>query len=65
MKWLELHIDTAPAGLTPVIDLLRDYGVESVVIDDEGEFNDFLENNHQYWDYVDETLVEESTANAA
>ena len=27
MKWLELHIDTAPAGLTPVIDLLRDYGV--------------------------------------
>ncbi|MBQ5799740.1 MAG: 50S ribosomal protein L11 methyltransferase [Oscillospiraceae bacterium] len=59
MKWLELHIDTAPAGLTPVIDLLRNYGVESVVIDDEGEFNDFLENNHQYWDYVDETLVEE------
>ena len=34
MKWLELHIDTVPAGLTPVIDLLRDYGVESVVIDD-------------------------------
>ena len=30
MKWLELHIDTAPAGLTPVIDLLRDYGVETV-----------------------------------
>ena len=29
-----------------------------VVIDDEQDFQSFLENNHQYWDYVDEDLEE-------
>ena len=56
MKWLELHIDTARAGLEPVSELLREQGVEGLVIDDEADFKDFLENNHQYWDYVDEDL---------
>ena len=56
MKWLELHIDTVPAGLEPVSDLLRELGIEGLVIEDEGEFHDFLENNRQYWDYVDEDL---------
>ena len=54
MKWLELHIDTTPAGLEPVSDMLRDLGIEGLVIEDEGDFRDFLENNRQYWDYVDE-----------
>ena len=40
-------------------DLLTDCGVEGFVIEDETDFNEFLENNHQYWDYVDEELVEE------
>ena len=54
MKWLVLHIDTTPAGLEPVSDMLRDLGIEGLVIEDEGDFRDFLENNRQYWDYVDE-----------
>ena len=56
MNWLELHIDTVPAGLEPVEDLLREQGIEGLVIEDEAEFRDFLENNRQYWDYVDEAL---------
>ena len=56
MNWLELHIDTTHAGLEPVETLLSSLGIDSVVIDDETEFQDFLENNHQYWDYVDEDL---------
>ena len=59
MKWLELHIDTVPAGLEPVSELLREQGVEGLVIDDEGDFQSFLESNHQYWDYVDDELLEE------
>ena len=59
MKWLELHIDTARAGLEPVSELLREQGVEGLVIDDEADFKDFLENNHQYWDYVDDELLRE------
>jgi ribosomal protein L11 methyltransferase len=56
MDWLELHIDTVHAGLEPVETLLSSLGIDGVVIDDETEFQDFLENNHQYWDYVDEDL---------
>lgn len=56
MKWLELHIDTTHAGLEAVETMLSALGIDGVVIDDEEEFQDFLENNHQYWDYVDEDL---------
>ena len=59
MKWLQLHLDTTPAGLDPLSDLLTDLGVEGLIIDDEGDFQNFLENNHQYWDYVDEQLLQE------
>ena len=56
MNWLELHIETNHAGLEPVETMLSALGIDGVVIDDETEFQDFLENNHQYWDYVDEDL---------
>ena len=56
MNWLALHIETNHAGLEPVETMLSALGIDGVVIDDETEFQDFLENNHQYWDYVDEEL---------
>ena len=59
MNWLELHIDTTHAGLEPVETLLSSLGIDGVVIDDETEFQDLLENNHQYWDYVDVDLEKE------
>ena len=58
MKWLELHLDTQPAGIEPATELLSEYGIDSLMIDEEGDFKDFLENNHQYWDYVDEELMQ-------
>ena len=59
MKWLELHVDTTPEGIDPVSALLGEYGVDSLMIDEEGDFKSFLENNRQYWDYVDEALLDE------
>ena len=56
MNWLEVHIDTNHAGLEPVEDMLSSLDVDGVVIDDETEFREFLEDNRQYWDYVDEDL---------
>ena len=50
MEWLELHIDTNHAGLEPLEIFLSANGVDGVVIDDEQDFQSFLENNHQYWD---------------
>ena len=58
MNWLALHIETNHTGLEPVETMLSALGIDGVVIDDETEFQDFLENNHQYWDYVDEELEE-------
>ncbi len=56
MNWLEVHIDTTHAGLEPVTAMLSSLDADGVVIDDETEFREFLEDNHQYWDYVDEDL---------
>ena len=56
MNWLELHIDTVHGGLDTVEALLSSLDIDGLVIDDEAEFQDFLENNHEYWDYVDEDL---------
>ena len=50
MEWLEVHIDTNHAGLEPMEIFLSANGVDGVVIDDEQDFQSFLENNHQYWD---------------
>ena len=58
MKWLEVHIDTNYSGLEGVETMLSTLGIDGVVIDDETEFQDFLENNHEYWDYVDEELAQ-------
>jgi ribosomal protein L11 methyltransferase len=59
MKWLEVHIDTNHAGLEQVETFLSGLGIDNVVIDDETEFQDFLENNRQCWDYVDEELEQQ------
>ena len=59
MEWLEVHIDTNHAGLEPLEIFLSANGVDGVVIDDEQDFQSFLENNHQYWDYVDDELLAE------
>ena len=56
MKWLEVHIDTSPAGLEPVEAALSALGIDGLVIEDETDFRRFLEQNRQYWDYVDEEL---------
>ena len=56
MRWLEVHIDTNHAGLETVQALLSSLDVDGVMIEDEEEFQDFLENNRDYWDYVDEEL---------
>ena len=57
MDWLEPKIDTSHAGLDAVTDMLEQQGVTGVMIDDEADFQSFLENNRQYWDYVDDDLL--------
>ncbi len=59
MDWLQVSIYTTPEGIDPLCGRLYNLGVTGVEIVDKDDFEDFLENNKQYWDYVDEKLVEE------
>ena len=59
MEWLEMKLDTSHTGLDPVCAMLEQQGVTGLMIDDETDFQDFLEHNRQYWDYVDEELLAE------
>ena len=56
MQWLELTIQTASSGIELLAERLTMLGHDSFIMDDETDFDDFLENNRQYWDYVDEDL---------
>ncbi len=57
MNWIQVTIFTTSAGIEPVSGRLYDLGVTGLEIEDEQDFKDFLENNKQYWDYVDDELV--------
>ena len=56
MRWQEVHIDTNHHGLETVEAMLSGLEIDGISVEDEEEFQDFLENNHEYWDYVDEDL---------
>ena len=56
MQWLEITVNTAPENLDRLTAELETQGVSGLVIDSEQEYETFLEQNRQYWDYVDEEL---------
>ena len=56
MRWIEATAKSAPAEIDGLCLRLEALGVGGMVIEDETDFKDFLENNQQYWDYVDEEL---------
>lgn len=58
MQWLELCIQTCSAGIELVGERLTVLGFDSFIVDDQAEFETFLEQNKQYWDYVDRELQE-------
>ena len=65
MDWLELKIDTSHAGLDAVTELLEQQGITGVMIDDEADFQRFLENNRQYWDSWTRSCWRRKRASAA
>ena len=59
VKWLEVAVNTAPERLDEVCAKLTAAGMAALVIEDEREFQQFLEQNRQYWDYVDQELLDQ------
>ena len=57
VKWLEVTLDTTEAELDALCARLTGNGVTGLAIEDEEDFKTFLEQNHQYWDYVNDGLL--------
>ena len=58
MAWLEITIDTAAEKIGSVVTVLTAKGFSDLVIEDQEEFETFLEENKAYWDYIDEDFQE-------
>ncbi len=56
MNYIEISIETPESELDARCDELCALGCSGVIIENENDFKDFLENNRQYWDYVDDEL---------
>ena len=58
MAWLEITIDTVSEKIDSVATRLTARGFSELVIEDQQEFESFLDENRAYWDYIDESLQE-------
>lgn len=56
MQWIEAAFRSSPGDIDALCERLTALGAEGLVIEDEADFRRFLEQNRQYWDYVDEEL---------
>ena len=58
MAWLEITVNTTPEKIGPAVTTLTARGFADLVIEDQEEFENFLEENRAYWDYIDEDFQE-------
>lgn len=58
MEWLKITIFSTSEGIDPVCGRLYNLGITGTEIEDFDDFTQFLEDNRQCWDYVDDELVE-------
>ncbi|MBR4863938.1 MAG: 50S ribosomal protein L11 methyltransferase [Oscillospiraceae bacterium] len=56
MQWLEITVETTPEGIDGAVAGLTAGGFSELIIEDQEEFETFLEENKAYWDYIDEEL---------
>jgi len=56
MAWLEITVHTTEKTLDRTVTALTAAGFSDLVIEDQSEFEDFLDQNRAYWDYIDESL---------
>lgn len=56
MQWIEVSVPAVSGEIDELCEQLAALGAGGMVVEDEQDFQNFLETNHQYWDYVDEAL---------
>jgi ribosomal protein L11 methyltransferase len=58
MAWLEITLTTQGETLEAAAAALTAGGFSDLLMEDQQEFECFLEENQEYWDYIDEELQE-------
>ena len=59
MQYLEITIRTTSRGIDAVASALTAGGFSDLVLEDQAEFESFLDENRNYWDYIDEELQQQ------
>ena len=58
MRYIEVTVNTPDEEIDLRCEEMAAMGVGGFVIENEADFQNFLEHNHQYWDYVDDELAQ-------
>lgn len=59
MAWLEITIHTTAGSVEDTAAALTAAGFAELMIEDQSQFEDFLEENRACWDYIDEELQQQ------
>ena len=57
MRWLEVSVEAGSLGTDRLCGFLEDQGVAGLVVEDERDLEEFIRNDTQYWDYIDEDFL--------
>lgn len=57
MEWFEINIETTHEATEAIGGVLISCGVSCWAINDKSDLTEFMENNRELWDYVDESLL--------
>ena len=58
MRWIEASIPCSSGEIDALCLQLTELGVQGISIEDEEDLHRFLEQNRQFWDYIDDALTE-------
>ncbi len=61
MEWIQVAIDTTHAGVETLTTALEDIGIRGFEIEDSADFDEFMQSEFPYRDYVDEDLIKEKS----
>ncbi len=59
MAWLQITVNTRGRDTDAVAAALTAAGFSDLVVEDQQEFETFLDQNRAYWDYIDEDLQQQ------
>ena len=59
MAWLEITVNTRGRDTESVAAVLTAAGFSDLVVEDQQDFETFLDQNRAYWDYIDEELQQQ------